>query len=174
MIMREIGDCALRKTKPILACRAGLECTRKGCGEGASALGRQGKARACPREGGGWPRHENALRRHYKRGQTVRNKANFERARLLRRYAPRNDGRRHATGRGRVRPNIVAALPLVMSSGAKRSRDIWHQKWRTFWSRPDPSTTLGVTERVCSATACWLNGGGGWGQNLLGFWGQVV
>jgi hypothetical protein len=102
------------------------------------------------------------------------NKANLERARLPRRYAPRNDGRRHAAGRGRVRPNIVAALPLVMSSGAKRSRDIWHQKWRTFWSRPDPSTTLGVTERVCSATAYWLNGGAGWGQNLLGFWGEVV
>ena len=35
---------------------------------------------------------------------------------------------------------------IVVSSGAKRSRDIWHRTQRPFLARPDPSTTLGVTK----------------------------
>ena len=34
----------------------------------------------------------------------------------------------------------------VMSSEARRSRDIWSRRRRTVQSRPDPSTALGMTE----------------------------
>ena len=35
---------------------------------------------------------------------------------------------------------------IVVSSGAKRSRDIWHRTRRPLLVRPDPSTTLGMTK----------------------------
>ncbi len=45
-----------------------------------------------------------------------------------------------------VRLIFMAALPLVMSSAAQRSRDIWHREPCVYRSRPDPSTSLGVTK----------------------------
>jgi len=43
-------------------------------------------------------------------------------------------------------------LPVVMSSGAKRSRDICPQPQDASDSQPDPSTSLGVTEKTYPAT----------------------
>ena len=60
----------------------------------------------------------------------------------------------------RVQLNIVAAVPFVMSSEAKRSRDIWHREQRTSRSRPDPSTSLGVTGSVSLWLIAWILAGG--------------
>ncbi len=55
------------------------------------------------------------------------------------------------TGFSGVRLVFMAALLLVMSSEAQRSRDIWHREPCVYRSRPDPSTSLGVTKTHISA-----------------------
>ena len=63
-----------------------------------------------------------------------------------------------------------AGTPPVMSSVAKRSRDIWHRKRRTLQSRPDPSTSLGVTRPI---RVIVLDGDGGTTRNEVTHQGGV-
>jgi len=61
------------------------------------------------------------------------------------RVASRNESEFAAAFRPRPPPSSRARSQSVMSSGAKRRRDICLRTWRTFHSQPDPSAALGMT-----------------------------